>query len=52
MVTKGWSVFCNELVFSDKFDIVEKNGYIPNASAWNEEVYKANNLTITGTNNG
>lgn len=34
------------------YDVSEANGYIPDASNWNEEVYTPNNLTIVSVVDG
>ena len=50
MLDKGWTVYFNEKVYSRHdmtYSITKSNGYIPNASEWQNEVYKKNNLIIT-----
>jgi hypothetical protein len=50
--SKGWEVYFNDTKYG-LYDITSKSGYIPNASNWNENVYKSYNLTITRiTNDG
>ncbi|MBO5827340.1 MAG: leucine-rich repeat protein [Paludibacteraceae bacterium] len=50
MIEKGWTVYFNGNNYSRHdmtYSITASNGYIPNASEWQNEVYKKNNLIIT-----
>ena len=55
IVRKGWIAYLNGVLFESNgggttiYDVSEANGYIPNASAWNNEVGR--NLTITSVVN-
>lgn len=45
---KGWTPYFNgEIYIINPYDVSELNGYIPNASKWNEEVYIHHDLVIT-----
>ena len=52
IVNKGWKVAFNTLKSGFGYDITDENGYIPDASKWNEEMYTPNELTITSVSNG
>ena len=51
LTNKGWTVYFNAVKWEQQeygpYDVVKKNGYIPDASSWNDEIYIPNNLIIT-----
>jgi hypothetical protein len=45
---KGWTPYFNGDIYkTNPYDVSEENGYIPDASKWNDEVYILNDLVIT-----
>ena len=51
LTNKGWTVYFKGVNWEQQeygpYDVVKKNGYIPDASKWNDEIYIPNNLIIT-----
>lgn len=58
LIDKGWTVYFNDTLYEytnvgSPYDVSEANGYTPDASKWNKEIYIPNNLIITEiTTNG
>lgn len=54
--SSGWTIrLTSQSGFStsgNPYDVSEANGYIPDASTWNEQVYVPNNLTIVSVADG
>ena len=56
LVKKGWTVYLNGILFGGgggggestvSYDISRANGYAPDASKWQSEIYNTYNLTVT-----
>lgn len=39
ILKKGWDIYVNQEKYVQGYDVTEENGYIPDASKWNEDVY-------------